>query len=414
MKQEQGAPLRLLTRFDTLDKKPALYNIAVISAAVLAAAVLLLHADAERYAAAVDWILAVYYPAVLVLLVRAYVRQLRYNPYSYNTICYLGFALFVLSVMITHFVVMARRGSGQGGTGVQQIVFLLLGSARRYMQISAPFIALFSAALCCSNISLIRHEGRRFVNILGIILSVLLVAGEAFIFLYDADVTGSLAYVRFRALVGSLFAAGYLYFECMLIGAIAANILVVRYEPEPDKDYLIVLGCGIRKDGTPTPLLKGRLDRAIAFRDRQLEETGKDLVFITSGGQGPDEIIPESTSMKRYLISQGIPAERIIEEECSTDTLENMRFSKEKIAEAGAEGKIAFSTTNYHVFRGGLCARRVKMRALGMGAPTKWYFWPNASVREFVGLLTEHRGKQALIIIGVTAVYTALTLLAYR
>ena len=90
------------------------------------------------------------------------------------------------------------------------------------------------------------------------------------------------------------------------------------------------------------------------------------------------------------------------------------RFSKEKILAAGGPGKVAFSTTNYHVFRSGLCARRVKMRAVGMGAKTKWYFWPNAAVREFVGLLTEHRGKQALIFGGMIVFYVALTILAYQ
>jgi hypothetical protein len=53
------------------------------------------------------------------------------------------------------------------------------------------------------------------------------------------------------------------------------------------------------------------------------------------------------------------------------------------------------------------------MRAVGMGAKTKWYFWPNAAVREFVGLLTEHRLKQALVFGGLLVTYVALTLLAY-
>ena len=146
---------------------------------------------------------------------------------------------------------------------------------------------------------------------------------------------------------------------------------------------------------------------------KQLEKTGKDLVFITSGGQGPNEVISESASMKQYLLSQGIPADRIIEEDRSTNTFENMKYSKEKITEEKAGGKVAFSTTNYHVFRSGLFARRTGMRAVGMGAKTKWYFWPNAAVREFVGLLTEHRGKQALILGGMIAAYIGLTLWSY-
>ena len=90
-----------------------------------------------------------------------------------------------------------------------------------------------------------------------------------------------------------------------------------------------------------------------------------------------------------------------------------MKFSKEKILAVNPQGKIAFSTTNYHVFRSGLFARRVKMRAVGMGAETKWYFWPNAAVREFIGLLTKHRLKQALIFGGMILLYFLLNLLVH-
>ena len=113
-------------------------------------------------------------------------------------------------------------------------------------------------------------------------------------------------------------------------------------------------------------------------------------------------------------MEKGVPEERILEEDRSTDTYENMKFSKEKILAVDPAGKVAFSTTNYHVFRGGLKARRVKMRAVGMGAKTKWYFWPNAAVREFVGMLTEHRGKQALVLSSMVVFYVVLTLLVYR
>lgn len=123
-------------------------------------------------------------------------------------------------------------------------------------------------------------------------------------------------------------------------------------------------------------------------------------------------------------------------EDRSNDTAENMRFSreviladayhgqtpsgahltmaqlaKEKYPTEGPLSKVAFFTTNYHVFRAGLKGRRVKMRAQGMGASTKWYFWPNAAVREFVGLLTEHRLKQGLLLGGIILGYAVLTIL---
>ena len=117
--------------------------------------------------------------------------------------------------------------------------------------------------------------------------------------------------------------------------------------------------------------------------------------------------------MRKYLLEQGIPESRILMEDRSGDTAENMRFSKEIIDQEKPDAKVAFFTTNYHVFRAGLKARRIHMDAVGAGAPTRWYFWPNAAVREFVGLLTEHRGKQIAVLFGLLIAYSVLTILAY-
>ena len=403
-----------MIRFDTRNKKPKLYDLLLLTAAAAAGLFLCFRRGPQGYEAAICTILGLYYLTVILRLLTAFRGQLQYNPYSYNTIIYAGFALFLLSVLITHIVLSVRMLRYPEVYTAEEVLHMVLGSAKNYMLLSSPFLLAFSAALCISNISLIRHEGKRLVNVLGIILSFLLVGGLLFLFFFDYAVSGSQREVMIHDLIANLFAAVYLYFECMLIGAIVAHAVVHKYEPEPDKDFLIILGCGIRRDGTPTPLLRGRIDRALAFAEKQKTLTGKEPVFVTSGGQGPDETISESASMKRYLLEHGIPEERIIEEDRSTDTAENMRFSKEKILERNPQGKVAFSTTNYHVFRSGLCARRVKMRAVGMGAATKWYFWPNAAVREFVGLLSAHRGKQALIFGGMAVFYIALTLLAYR
>ncbi len=401
-------------RFDTRNKKPKVYNIAVLSVIAAVICILLAKTGAEAHALAISGILVLYFLIVLIMLISAFIKQIQYNPYSYNTIYYMGFALFVVSMLVTHIVLTVHVARDPGVYGVNMVFHTLLNSAKQYMFVSFPFILLFSAGLCVSNISLIRHEGKRLVNVLGILLSAVLVAGAVFLYRFDFYFSGSQTQVMLHDLFVNLFAAVYLCFECMIIGAIIADVIAARYEPEPDKDFLIILGCGIRKDGTPTPLLRGRIDRALAFYRKQKEKTGKELIFVTSGGQGPNEVISESACMKKYLLEQGIPEEQIIEEDRSTSTFENMKFSKEKIWKADPSGKVAFSTTNYHVFRGGLYARRVKMRAVGMGAPTKWYFWPNASVREFVGLLTEHRVKQGIIFCSLIAAYLILTVLAYR
>ena len=385
---------------DTRDKKPKLYFLLIQAVIILGIVSALLHIDADRYAALSSGLIAFLALLAIIQLVINFFRQISYNPYSYNTIIYMGFALFFVTVMIMELYITVDLIRFPPNDNFKKILLILLTSAKNFVVISTPFILVFAVALFISNISLIKHEGKRVVNILGIILSFLMIAGEMLLFVIDPELS-------------NLLSAVYLYFECMLIGTIIAGAVAAKIEPRYDRDYVIILGCGIRKDGTPTNLLAGRIEKALEFAAKQNELTGREVTFITSGGQGPKEPVPESTAMKNYMISRGIPAERIIEENRSTSTFENMKFSKEIIETLPPGGKVAFSTTNYHVFRGGLFARRVKMRAVGMSAETKWYFWPNASVREFVGLLTKHRLKQAVIFGCLIAFYVSLTVL-YR
>ncbi|MBQ6431298.1 MAG: YdcF family protein [Oscillospiraceae bacterium] len=398
---------------NTRDKKPKLYNLLILTAAVAVVIGLLLLFRPPHATPIICILAAAFCLAAAVILLYSWREQIRYNPYSYNTIIYFGFALYALYVMGAYIALANRVIRYPDVYGGSEIIRSLLGSARNYMYYSFPFILIFSVALCVSNISLIVHEGKRLVNFLGILLAFLLVGGIVCLFIYDFSASGSMTEVMIHDLITYTAAAVYLYFECMLIGTIVAGAFAAKYEPEKNVDFLIVLGCGLKKDGTLTPLLQGRADRAIGFYERQKDETGKELTFITSGGQGADEIVSESRAMKRYLTERGIPAERILEEDRSVNTFENMRFSKELIQKIDPNGKVAFSTTNYHVFRSGIFARRVKMRAVGMGAETKWYFWPNAAVREFAGLLSKHRVKQSLILGGMVTVNIVLTLLSY-
>ncbi len=403
-------------RFNTRSKKPTVYGILALAVPAAILIGILASTGAEAHAAEINIVLDVFFAASIAVLVWAFHGQLQYNPYSYNTIYYAGFSVFLAFVLITHVnltIHLLRDPLQQNGQNVTRILSLLSVSARSYVLLSWPFILVLSAALCISNITLIRHEGKRFVNILGILLSVMLLGGEVLLTIADAMASKGSLHAGMQLLLVNIFAAIYLYFECMVIGIMVAHAIAASYEPLPDKDYLIVLGCSIRADGSVSPLLRDRIDRALAFRNKQLQQTGKDLIFVTSGGQGSDEVISESEAMKRYLMEKGIAEDHILKEELSTSTFENMKFSKAKIEEKNGKEKsaaanVAFSTTNYHVFRSGLYARRVKMRAVGIGARAKWYFWPNALVREFVGLLTAHRGKQALIITGMIAIYAIL------
>lgn len=375
---------------------------------------ILIARGADKNALLINNILIVFFALIIILMVIELRKQIKYNIYSYNTIYYIGFPIFILSVLITHVtltVKIACKLEDWNGQYFLQITTAISSSAVRYMLISVPFVLIVAIMLFASNVSLIRHEGARFVNTLGIIISLLLVGGEALITFGDDRVSGSAMYVLVHDIFANVFAAGYLYFECMIIGVMITQIILSKKNPTYNKDFIIILGCGIRKDGTPLPLLRSRIDKAIEFRNAQLKNTGKKVIFIPSGGQGSDEVISESESISRYLLDRGVTHDEIIKEDKSTNTLENMKFSKNIIDKINKDAKVAFATSNYHVFRSGIFASKANMLTTGIGAKSKWYFWPNALVREFIGLLVGRRKSQIIIIGGLIVIYIILTLL---
>ena len=169
--------------------------------------------------------------------------------------------------------------------------------------------------------------------------------------------------------------------------------------PNFDKDFVIILGSKINSNGTLTPLLKGRCDRAIEFGNKQYEMTKKKIVYVPSGGKGKDEVMAEAEAIKNYLIENGIDEKQILIEDQSTSTIENMRFSKNKIDDAKKDAKISFSTTNYHVFRSGVIANEQGIDVEGMGSKTKWYFYTNALIREFIANLVQERKSHIILLL---------------
>ena len=191
------------------------------------------------------------------------------------------------------------------------------------------------------------------------------------------------------------------------------GIKSAKHIPKFDKDFIIILGCQIKKDGSLTNLLKGRVDRAIEFSKMQKEKTGKDIIFVPSGGKGDDEIISEAQAMKNYLIEQGIKEENIIMEDKSKNTFENIKFSNNIIKEKKENAKIAFSTTNYHVFRAGCIATSQRILMEGIGAKTKSYFGINAFIREFIATLYSEKKKHIAVIFCIMIFVALMLFLLY-
>ena len=260
-----------------------------------------------------------------------------------------------------------------------------------FMMVTAPLVLVFSVLMIISNIALLRHERFRIQNVLGLGIGGALIVSDALgIFLLMRNFSGSVEELRIFNATGSVYATVFVYFECILMSAVICGIRAAKHVPERNKDYILILGCGFRKDGTLPPLLRGRVDKAIEFRERQMQETGREAVLVPSGGQGGDEPMAEAEAMARYLREQGVPESAVMKEDQSRNTFQNMAFSRKKIEEREGkegEGGVIFVTTNYHVFRSGVWAGLAGLEAEGLGSRTKWWFWPNAFMRECIGLL---------------------------
>ena len=327
--------------------------------------------------------------------------------YSYATVYYAGFSLFALVNGLLMIRVTVARLSHSALFSMVTAYSVINSASTQFMMLTMPIMLLFAAAMAVSNLALLRHEKPRLQNILGILVALFLMAGEAVgWYLFTRDFLGSELEARIDQTLQNTYATVFVYFECMLMGAVICGLKTVRSEPAPDKDFIIILGCWFRPDGSLPPLLKGRVDRAIAFWRRQ-QGLGREAFFIPSGGKGRDEPMPESEAMQRYLVSQGIPPRLILQENRSANTYENMAFSREIMERVKPEGKAVFSTTNYHVFRSGIWAAQAGLAAEGIGSRTKWWFWPNAFMRETVGLL-QKRWKQELFFLMFLIAFFAL------
>lgn len=364
---------------------------------------------------------AVFFAIMAVYMIIQFRRYLKQDMYSYSTvfncglmILFIGLALF-FAALSAYFILNYQEYQASSMSEVATfIVFIII-------MVSIPVVLVFSVSMTISNISLIRHEGFRVANSLGIGISIAMILGNVFCLLLlpalrnlsnelFADINSSILGHYVSSSVFTFISSLYIFFEIYLLSTAICALIAAKHRPAYDKDYIIIHGCGIKEDGTLLPLLRGRADKAIEFYHNQLNATGKKAVFIPSGGQGSDEIISEGEAIKRYLLEQGIPAEQIMPETKSTNTLENMKFSKELIADSNA--KVAFSTTNYHVFRCGILANQAGLKAEGMGSKTKWYFWPNAFIREFVGLIVSQKIKLIILAVIIALICAVAALLA--
>lgn len=120
-------------------------------------------------------------------------------------------------------------------------------------------------------------------------------------------------------------------------------------------DLMVIFGCQVKKDG-PSVLLRDRLDTALDYLKDQPE-----LPVLVAGGKGDDEHVPEAQAMRDYLVEHGIDGSRIIMEDKSRNTMQNLVFTRDVLRQQGKEPgelHILAVSSGFHLARISMLAHR--------------------------------------------------------
>lgn len=157
----------------------------------------------------------------------------------------------------------------------------------------------------------------------------------------------------------------------------------MRAQAPADLDCLIVLGARVDPDG-PSPALTRRLNAVMACLGDH-----PDAVIIASGGQGPDEPMSEAQCIREELIKRGVDADRILVEDKSTSTMENIRFSMALMDNPDAPTGLI--TNNYHVYRATRIARKAGLKNVhGIAAMYTGHTKFHYMIREAICLVVDY------------------------
>ena len=160
-------------------------------------------------------------------------------------------------------------------------------------------------------------------------------------------------------------------------------------------NYVIILGARVKGE-KPTKSLMERIKAATEYLKKNPE-----VKVIATGGQGKNEGIAEGEAIKRELLKNGISEDRIILEDKSKNTVENFKFSLEKIKNIennknnlngnlkNQKIKILIVTNDYHIFRSKNIARKIgftneNYEIYGLPAKTPLISIPKSYFREFL------------------------------
>ena len=164
-------------------------------------------------------------------------------------------------------------------------------------------------------------------------------------------------------------------FVISFVGIEGLIISQMKAQGEPKLDYIIVLGAQVHAD-KPSVVLKYRLDEAILYLNENPE-----TICIVSGGQGKNEPYSEAYGMAQYLMQNGIDKDRILLEDQSKTTEENLRFGRKFLPEGA---KVGIITNDFHMFRALQIAKKQGLSDVcGLAADSTKFYLPNNMLREY-------------------------------
>jgi len=177
-----------------------------------------------------------------------------------------------------------------------------------------------------------------------------------------------------------------IFFYIGLVSFIIIEALIIQSAISKHRertDYLMILGAGLRGE-VPSKALYQRLYASLEYI--KLNPTVK---VVVSGGRGPGETITEAEAMKRFLVKNGVAGNQIIVEDKSTNTLENIEFTRVVLGQLVKVENIEITivTNNFHMFRAKFLAERQGLKVSGYPAPLHPMLVPTYFVREYLAVI---------------------------
>jgi uncharacterized SAM-binding protein YcdF (DUF218 family) len=290
----------------------------------------------------------------------------------YRNCCFLFCALF--------FTVAALAAIGER---------LETGTIKALLLVTGAGLLLVPMFLIHNGIVMYKNEGHSLANMLSLIFGVVIGAGEiATIYILLTGTRTEMAH-RFETvnIASQVISLSVIYISVSFLIFMFYSVFLMIIPRRSNFDYVIIHGAGLIDGNKVSKLLADRIDKAIDVYKKDPTPT----VLIPSGGKGKDELMPEAAAMAAYLREKGIPEDRIIMEDRSATTMENLQFSKKIIDERKGGRYTALVTSNYHVYRALRYCRKIGLECTGIGSRVAMYYWPSALIREYIAVHAERK-----------------------